>query len=1497
MKARMITAILLSLLTTDILWADASSRFKVDTRDDKLKIRSFNSNYCSGRYGSRDGKRAYFPANFMWDLDVVFSVEADEGIVGFIYSDMQMTTTEKTHRVSLRGKPAGYSLTVIGVDRDGRQTEPFRANFDMVGICFAPILKTTSQDNGVLTYSGSAEFSGREIGGVPTVALPGVDNSSANAKMGLVPKLELAYEFNSDGTAELTAGSITSRHGTMQRRKSNGRWGRCFGFEFDWECSGSVFLQYSGSGLSPVGGKLTGSVDGNISKRLRWPAFPLLYAEGKFGGRGEIFLSYDGRKYVPNDWMSAFNIGTDCVVPYGTLGVGAGLDGVADVNISGTAGFGFRFNRELQDLYVPVDVEAYLELFWAKYSYNIFSGTYELYPNFGARVPRSGHSRSLGAVLANDFSYPEPRDLPPDAPAVADPQTLVAQNVVRVGSVHLTECDGVLQTVYLSRNDARSAMPDRPCLHFKAYTNEEVVRDEVVWDDGTGDFYPDLAVGTDGISYVAWVNGKAPLGEEASLGAVMTNAEIAVSVRNVDGTWTSVNLTQDDLYESAPSIAAADGTALVAWRRNDTAAMFGSASSPDQVWFSQYAAQDGWSEPACVFTSSGLLLGGDLAWNGTTGAYAYVQDADGDPETREDRDLYVVRFAEGAWGAAERVSDVSSEIRAPVAWYEGDLLKLVWQSGDRLLFKSGDAVAVEVCQMSAGAYDVALDHGMARAVVFTGTVDGQASSNAEVYAVAYDRDSGQWAQPLQVSKIDVRKDSVAGVACDDGRLSILYRAVGEDRNYADLNWLEVGFEPAVSIAENGISLLDDAVEPGSNLTVRVRVENSGLGAAADVQVSLAVVVDGSEQQVGTTNIASMVGGAKLDVDFAWEVVTSTSDIVFVARTGDSSVSCTAFKPDLHVGAVSCVAGIGEDYLRAKISNCGLVTVASGTRVEFRLGDSEGPLLGADSLGTVPYGADGAYVASVKWPKSIAATAAEQLVTVIVDPDEEVSEFNRDNNIRKAYVFSSLDTDGDGLTDVEELGLGTNVARRDTDDDGFTDYEEVMVYNTSPTVTTYTVKFDLGRYGAVAEGSSLEQLVDEGLSAKVPEFSVDKSHVFIGWDGELPEVITASLTLTAQYIPAPRNMTAISTHDPFSGAAEYLGWISDASGNMVGSLSVKVAKPGKGGMAKAKATVVRLETGKKTTLSDVLPTGAKAAVGTDALAGLQVTTTGINGKFASGEFAGHEVTAVLDQSKSKDPTVTAEFAAFKDKVFNLSMLSYGDGGSQSFARGYGTLSIVFAKSGKAKVSGFLPDGSKLSASVQLLLTQDGSCLPVIYSKSGKSRFAFALWFAKGARLVSEPLTNVSAWKTALVADDVAWQPNGLSAYVTPTSLSIRKFSAEAVDAETWFGQLIAFASGVPLTISPNLKKWDAGKAASLKLKDGKVTGADDPAKPNLTGLKLTFTPKNGTFKGSFSAVSLSESGSKPKLVKGKATVTGVLVDKAGYGTAVIKKTGSMPVTVK
>ena len=69
--------------------------------------------------------------------------------------------------------------------------------------------------------------------------------------------------------------------------------------------------------------------------------------------------------------------------------------------------------------------------------------------------------------------------------------------------------------------------------------------------------------------------------------------------------------------------------------------------------------------------------------------------------------------------------------------------------------------------------------------------------------------------------------------------------------------------------------------------------------------------------------------------------------------------------------------------------------------------------------------------------------------------------------------------------------------------------------------------------------------------------------------------------------------------------------------------------------------------------------------------------------------------------------------------------------------------------------------------------------------------------------------------------------------------------------------------------------------------------DSKAGTNPSGLKLTYSAKDGSFKGSFKAYSVVAG----KLKATTVNVSGVMIGGKGYGTASVKTLGSLPVTIE
>ena len=131
-----------------------------------------------------------------------------------------------------------------------------------------------------------------------------------------------------------------------------------------------------------------------------------------------------------------------------------------------------------------------------------------------------------------------------------------------------------------------------------------------------------------------------------------------------------------------------------------------------------------------------------------------------------------------------------------------------------------------------------------------------------------------------------------------------------------------------------------------------------------------------------------------------------------------------------------------------------------------------------------------------------------------------------------------------------------------------------------------------------------------------------------------------------------------------------------------------------------------------------------------------------------------------------------------------------------------------------------------------------------------------------------------------------------------------------------GDVSAFGSGVLADLLPTNEvatvargKWSFMKAANVKWNKPKAgqaafTPLDASGKgliidtsknrTNLSGLKLNYTPKKGTFKGSFKVYAVQNG----KIKKFTVKVNGVVVDGVGYGSATSRSPVlSWPVTVK
>ena len=229
-------------------------------------------------------------------------------------------------------------------------------------------------------------------------------------------------------------------------------------------------------------------------------------------------------------------------------------------------------------------------------------------------------------------------------------------------------------------------------------------------------------------------------------------------------------------------------------------------------------------------------------------------------------------------------------------------------------------------------------------------------------------------------------------------------------------------------------------------------------------------------------------------------------------------------------------------------------------------------------------------------------------------------------------------------------------------------------------------------------------------------------------------------------------------------------------------------------------------------------------------------------------------------------------------------------SDGAAVGTATVKIgkVNARKGtvKVSVSGTLLTGKKVSASATVSPDlADGSLLGELAFKSPVGAMNFVL----------EHDAETGSFRFFAQGLGYAISDAGETQVGGAFDVEELSFSAEfdELDLPEGYDLVVDAPSGEPVSVTKNGTKLACGKAASPKYKkvDGEyeLTGLDDEKKPNLTGLKLTYSASKGTFTGSFKiyASNEGEAKGKPKLKKYTAKVSGIVIDGVGAGSVTVK----------
>ena len=206
---------------------------------------------------------------------------------------------------------------------------------------------------------------------------------------------------------------------------------------------------------------------------------------------------------------------------------------------------------------------------------------------------------------------------------------------------------------------------------------------------------------------------------------------------------------------------------------------------------------------------------------------------------------------------------------------------------------------------------------------------------------------------------------------------------------------------------------------------------------------------------------------------------------------------------------------------------------------------------------------------------------------------------------------------------------------------------------------------------------------------------------------------------------------------FAGNANYQGWLKNSSGLVVGKITVKAAKiDARTGHCKVTVTVEMAGVKKTITDSFVLKDG-KGVSGYTKLTGLDDLQLGENWLTGKINFNGmtYSLEGGVDAAKGTAPFDVFNGCCWAIAIQPTAVNAYGYTETTaiqvpSIAQGYCGITVSAAAKGKLKIGGFLPDGTKVSTTAQMVLGDNGAaCAPIVIqtAKGKKGGFSFLAWF--------------------------------------------------------------------------------------------------------------------------------------------------------------------------
>ncbi|HEY9059462.1 MAG TPA: CARDB domain-containing protein [Pseudobacteroides sp.] len=538
----------------------------------------------------------------------------------------------------------------------------------------------------------------------------------------------------------------------------------------------------------------------------------------------------------------------------------------------------------------------------------------------------------MGIAAAPDFTNKEVKVLGTNIYPNAQPQ------LVNYG-------DGQI-LVWVSDNKDRTSS-NRTMLVYSIYNKETNSWSEpmAVADDGTADFYPQLAADGSNI-YVVWQNSNKKFADDVTLEQVASSGEIAVSKFDVQTNTfgTAVQLTKNDLLDTLPKIAAYGNKAYITWTSNNESDIFG-VNGKNSIYYCELE-DDKWSSPEVLCEGLNAVPSISAGFIEDSFTVAYVLDEDNVLETVNDREIYTVRPG----STSIRLTNNNTLDSAPafsvfngksaLYWYnEGNIsyINSLGTTPDNV-FKGPKTGLKDEFKVLAGNKDEL-------AIIWPSSANG----STEIYSAIYDSERSEWSEAVKVSSIGKEILTPDGVFDSDGNLKIAFNKLTQltdGSEQADLCVIKL--TPSYNLSVDSISFDHSKVIPGTQFAIDADVTNNGEIGVEEVVVDImenGEVVNSSSVKVSIKPGETKNVTALMDLP---DTITKKTYSIKVTASDDEEYNLSDNTKQFTIGYTDITLQIERysegniEHVAANISN--LSHVPSGAVLKVTKGSTDGEVI-------------------------------------------------------------------------------------------------------------------------------------------------------------------------------------------------------------------------------------------------------------------------------------------------------------------------------------------------------------------------------------------------------------------------------------------------------------------------------------------------------------------------------------------------------------------------